>query len=100
MLTSIVFFVLFLGWYLYAHFCKKSIVYWRVHLISIFFSIYLGARLIVDIIFYTQVLKDPKADENDDAWEKVMTIFSTIVSRLKYAPLYWYVALAEDHRID
>lgn len=99
MFFSIIFFLIFLVWYLIARYCKFTIVYKEVNWISIGFFVYFSLRMIVDIIFYTQVLKDPKADENDDFWEKIMTIFSTIVSRLKYVPLYCLVAWSEDNRI-
>jgi hypothetical protein len=100
MVFSIIYFVSFLGWYLIARYCKFTIVYKEVNWISIGFCVYFLVRMIVDIIFYIQVLKDPKADENDDYWEKIVTIFSTIVSRLKYVPLYCLVAWAEGHRIN
>jgi hypothetical protein len=101
MVTSILYFIAFLVYYI--HVCRNTKIQdypKRLILFYIIFLIFFGFRVAIDTIFFLAVIKNPKTEENDTFWEQLVTVISTIFSRLKYLFVYSFVALAEDVRIE
>jgi hypothetical protein len=101
MVTSILYFIVFLVYCIYGCLNTKIQDYpKRLIAFYIIFLIYFVIRVAIDTSFFFAVIKNPKTEENDTFWEQLVTVISTIFSRLKYFFVYYFVALAEDVRIE
>ena len=103
MVTSILYCFFFLVCCVYVYIYRKTKIQdypKRLTALYIIFLIYFGIRVAIDTSFFLAVIKNPKTEENDTFWEQLVTVISTIFSRLKYFFVYYFVALAEDVRIE